>query len=238
MFQKDPIVRDFEEEAERMNRFYVVLAGLAVALGLTLFVLLREGPGATKAAAGPPPTVVDDGFRGYTLGSDTAPVEVIEYGDFECPACAGFATLQMPTIKEQLIATGKVRWRYRDYPLPMHPYARLAAHAAQCAGEQGKFWEMHDQLFYNHSWAQTGKDPSRLFRDFARAAGLDLARYDACMESGRYASRIEFSRQEGEQRLVNGTPTFYINGVKYTGRNNSDAFKAAVDSAIAAARRR
>jgi protein-disulfide isomerase len=96
---------------------------------------------------------------------------------------------------------------------------------------------MHDQLFSNHSWAQTGRDPSRLFRDFARATGVDLVRYDACMESGRYASRIEFSRLEGEQRLVDGTPTFYINGVKYVGRNNSDAFKAAVDSAAAARRR-
>jgi protein-disulfide isomerase len=113
----------------------------------------------------------------------------------------------------------------------MHAYARLAAHAAQCAGEQEKFWEMHDQLFYNHSWAQTGRDPSRLFRDMARASGVDPGRYDECMQSGRYASRIEFSRQEGEQRLVDGTPTFYINGVKYTGRNNSDAFKAAVEEA-------
>lgn len=223
-----------------MNRFYVVLGALAVALALTLFVLLRDDTGANAAAAGPPPTATptDDGFRGYTMGSESAPVEVTEYGDFECPACAGFAALQMPTIKEQLIATGKVRWRYRDYPLPMHPYSRLSAHAAQCAGEQGRFWEMHDQLYYNHSWAQTGKDPSRLFRDFAKAAGLDLARYDACMRSGRYASRIEFSRQEGEQRQVDGTPNFFINGVKYRGRNNSDAFKAAVDSASAAARRR
>ncbi len=220
-----------------MKRFYVVLGVLAVALGGMLVYLLRARPGAAPAAVAAPTAVVDDGFRGYTLGSESAPVEVIEYGDFECPACAGFAMVQMPTIKEQLIAPGKVRWRYRDYPLPMHPYARLAAHAAQCAGEQGKFWEMHDQLFSNHSWAQTGRDPSRLFRDFARATGVDLVRYDACMEGGRYASRIEFSRLEGEQRLVDGTPTFYLNGVKYVGRNNSDAFKAAVDSAAAARRR-
>ena len=140
----------------------------------------------------------------------------------------------MPTIKEQLIATHKVRWRYRDFPIPGHAYGRFAAHAAQCAGEQGKFWEMHDQLFYHHQWAQTGRDPSRLFRDFARAIGLDLDRYDACMKSGRYASRIEFSRQEGLSKLVDGTPTFYINGKKFDGpRANSDVFKAIADSLIA-----
>ena len=221
-----------------MKRFYIMLGALAVGLAAMLVYLLGSGGSdAAPAATAAPAAVVDDGFRGYTLGSERAPVEVTEYGDFECPACAGFATVQMPTIKEQLIATGKVRWRYRDYPLPMHPYARLGAHAAHCAGEQGKFWEMHDQLFFNHSWALTGKDPSRLFRDFARASGLDLHQYDACMESGKYAARIEFSRQEGEQRLVDGTPTFFINGVKYGGRNNSDAFKAAVDSAAAARRR-
>jgi protein-disulfide isomerase len=219
-----------------MNRFYVMLGVLAVACGALVFYLLSTNSSAPRAATEAPVTIVDDGFRGYTLGSDSAPVEVTEYGDFECPACAGFATVQMPTIKEQLIATGKVRWRYRDYPLPMHPYARFAAHAAQCAGEQGKFWEMHDQLFSNHSWAQTGRDPSRLFRDFAGAAGVDLGRYAACMESGRYASRIEFSRQEGEQRKVNGTPTFFVNGAELrTGRRlpASDDFKNLVDSLAA-----
>jgi protein-disulfide isomerase len=220
-----------------MKRFYLMLGVLTLALGAMLVYMLKADPSAARAANQAPAQVVDDGFRGYTLGSDAAPVEVTEYGDFECPACATFAVIQMPTIKEQLIATGKVRWRYRDYPLPMHPYSRLAAHAAQCAGEQGKFWEMHDQLFMKHGWAQTGKNPTGLFRDFAKVTGVDVARYDTCMESGRYASRIEFSRQEGEQRMVDGTPTFYVNGVKYTGRNNSDAFKAAIDNAAAARRR-
>jgi protein-disulfide isomerase len=216
-----------------VNRFYVTLGVVAVACAAGLFYLLQPEPAASTAAAAAPVAVVDDGFRGYTAGSDSAPVEVTEYGDFECPACATFATVQMPTIREQLIATGRVRWRYRDFPLAIHPYSRYAAHAAQCAGEQGKFWEMHDQLFGHHQWAQTGKNPAGLFRDLAKAVGVDAARYDACMESGRYASRIEFSRQEGEQRRVDGTPTFYVNGAKFAGRYTSDAIKAVVDSLAA-----
>jgi protein-disulfide isomerase len=217
-----------------MKRFYVVVGVVAVVLAVAVFALLKTGGGAPAAAAGAPPSVVDDGFRGYTLGDSSAKVEITEYSDFECPFCATFATIQMPTIKEQLLATGKVRWRYRDFPLPGHAYGRFAAHAAQCGGEQGKFWEMHDQLFYHHQWAQTGKNPSRLFRDFAQAAGLDLVRYDECMQTGRFASRIEFSRQEGLTQLVDGTPTFYINGKKFSGpRATSDAFKAIVDSIIA-----
>lgn len=215
-----------------MNRFYVVVGVVAVVLAGAVFALLKTGGGAPAAAAGPPPTVIDDGFRGYSLGSGDAPVEITEYLDFECPVCASFATIQMPTIKEQLINTGRVRWRYRDFPLPMHKYSRFSAHAAQCAGAQGRFFEMHDQLFYHHQWAQTGKDPSRLFRDLAKAAGVDLAAYDACMEAGRYAARIEFSRQEGDQLLVDGTPTFFANGKKLIFRRvpTSDDFKAVVDS--------
>lgn len=225
-----------------MNRFYVVVVVVAVVLGGTVFALLKSGGGAPAAAAGPPPTVVDDGFRGFTLGSDSAPVEITEYVDFECPVCASFATIQLPTIKEQLISTGKVRWRYRDFPLPIHKYSRFSAHAAQCAGAQGKFFEMHDQLFLHRQWAQTGKDPARLFRDLARAAGVDLGAYDACMEAGRYAARIEFSRQEGDQRLVNGTPTFFANG-KHLFANlrrlpNSDDFKKLADSIITNSPRR
>ncbi|HEX9292666.1 MAG TPA: thioredoxin domain-containing protein [Gemmatimonadales bacterium] len=218
-----------------MNRFYAMVAILAVVLGIAVFALLRTGGTAPAAAAGAPPTVVDDGFRGYTLGQGTAPVEITEYLDFECPVCASFATIQMPTIKEQLINTGRVRWRYRDYPLPIHKYSRFAAHAAQCAGTQGRFFEMHDQLFIHHQWAQTGKDPSDLFRGFAQAAGADLKAYDACMEAGRYAQRVEFSRQEGDQMLVDGTPTFFANGKKLDFRRlpGSDDFKVIVDSIIA-----
>jgi len=133
-------------------------------------------------------------------------------------------------IREQLIATGRVRWRFRDFPLPGHQYSRYAALAAQCAGEQGRFWEMHDQLFFHHQWAQTGKNPRGLFRDFAKDAGLDLAKYDACVNARRYDGRIQASVEEGTALGVNGTPTFFINGRRYEGRSTSDAFKAAVDS--------
>jgi len=215
-----------------MNRFYLMLGVLTLALGAMLVYLLRSNPPAPRSATHAPATVVDDGFRGNTFGSDSARVEIVEYVDFECPICASFAVVQMPTIKEQLIATGRVRWRFRDFPLSIHTYSRYAAHAAQCAGEQGKFLEMQDQLVYNRSWALTGKNPTGLFRDLAKAAGADVARYDACMASGRFASRIEFSVQEGLQRNVNGTPTFFVNGTELRSSRlpTSDDFKRLVDS--------
>ncbi len=144
----------------------------------------------------------------------------------------------MPVVREQLIATGKVRWRYREFPLSMHKYSRLAALAGQCAGEQGRFWEMHDAIFTRHQWAQTGKDPSDPFRGFAKDIGVDVDKYDACMRSQRYAGRIDASYQEGEARGVQGTPTFFVDGRRFQGNPTSDAFKALVDSLTAGRRKR
>lgn len=221
-----------------MKRFYTLLAGLAVVGAALLFLASRDtaqSPGSVLPDAAPAPPA-SDGFAGYTLGSDTAPVEVTEYSDFECPFCARFANLQMPAIKRQLIATGKVRWRYREFPIENHPYATYAAHAAQCAGEQGRFWEMHDALFGDHSWAQTGRNPARLFNSMAQQVGLDRARYDQCMDSNRYAGRIAAAAREGAERGVGGTPTFFVNGrlTDFPRGATSDAFKALADSLIAA----
>ena len=213
-----------------MKGFYVLLAVVFLAGGGWLVYSANHKSTAEPSSTAPVPAAAADGFRGFTLGSDAAPIEVTEYSDFECPFCASFATVQMPVIREQLIATGKLRWRFRDFPLPSHKYSRYGALAAQCAGEQGKFWEMHDQLFTNHQWAQTGKNPRSLFRDFARAIGLDLDKYDACMDGQRYAARLDASVQEGEALGVRGTPSFFVNGRPYTGRGTSDDFKALVDS--------
>jgi protein-disulfide isomerase len=211
-----------------MKRFYGLLATVAVLGGGAIWYSSQRNSPPPPSATAPVPASTD-GFRGYTLGSASAPIEVTEYSDFECPFCASFATVQMPVVREQLIVPGKVRWRYRDFPLQSHRYSRYAALAAQCAGEQGKFWEMHDQLFGQHQWAQTGDNPRSLFRDFARSVGVDLEKYDACMDSQRYAGRIEASVQEGEAAGVRGTPSFFVNGRPFA-RATSDDFKALVDS--------
>jgi len=226
-----------------MKWFYSLLGAVAVIGGVWLVMAMRNR--ATPIALGlswdgPQPQPAADGFNGYVTGSDSAPVEVVEFLDFECPACSSFAVIQFPTIRDELIKTGRARWRSRDYPLPGHKYSRFAAHSAQCAGEQGKYWEMHDELFGNHGWAQTGRDPSKLFRQLAQDAGVDVGKYDECMKSGRYAGRIEASRLEGDRLGAHGTPTFFINGALVQGDNvpNSDQITRLVDQAAAAARAR
>jgi protein-disulfide isomerase len=215
-----------------MNRFYLMLGvALVAGGGVMAYVLNRKA--AVSIPANPVIQISDtSGFSGYYLGSDSAPLTVTEYADYECPACQQWAIVQFPTIRERLIATGQVRWRYRDFPLDMHRHARVAAHAAACAEEQGKYWEMNEQIY---SWAgdwPLKRDANGVFRGLAQKLGVDAAAYDACMASGRFAGRIAAGRNEGISAGVGSTPTFLINGRLYTsaGSVHYDMLKAILDS--------
>jgi protein-disulfide isomerase len=218
------------ETAPGVKRFYAILAVLALAgLGVLAYLLLR--PNTTSIPANVTVQASDTlGFRGYLKGSPDAPVEITEFADYQCPFCQTFATLQMPTIEERLIKTGRVRWRYRDFPLQQHPFARLAAHSAACADEQGKYWEQHQRIYEGQSEWAGARNAGPGFRDYARASGLDLGRYDACMKAGKYAGRIQASYNEGVQLGVSSTPTLLVSGRLYRGRFDSDAITKLVDS--------
>ena len=230
------------EDWGRMKGFYLLVVAVAVIGGGALWYTSQRSPAPPPPAAPGAATAVApaDAFRGFTLGSDSARVEITEYSDFECPFCASFATVQMPVIREQLIAAGKVRWRFRDFPLPSHKYSRYAAQAAQCAGEQGKFWEMHDLLFAN----QTTLAPPNLTKR-AHELGLDEAKFSECLSSGKYRDNIRRSMAGAERMGLNGTPAFLLgvldssgNSVRSTkvimGAESFDTFKAALDELLAA----
>jgi len=219
-----------------MKRFYALLGLVAVVAAVLIWKGSRPESAPLAATESPPVpvTAADSAFHGFTLGSDSAPVEVVEYADFQCPHCAEFAVVQFPTIRDQLINAGRVRWRFRDFPLGF-AWSRLSALASQCAGEQGKFWEMSDALYQRQSdWGRNPKNPGGLFRDLARGVGVDVGKYDACMDAQRYAGRLEASHQEGVARGVNGTPTFFVNGRlrDFPRGATSDAFQALVDSIL------
>jgi protein-disulfide isomerase len=213
-----------------VKRFYTVFAVLALAgIGVLAYLLLKPSTVSIPANVTVQPSDTS-GFHGYVKGSPDAPVEITEYADYQCPFCQTFATLQMPTIEDRLIKAGRLRWRYRDFPLQQHPFARLAAHSAACADEQGKYWEQHEQIYQNQSEWAAARDAGPLFRNYARAAGLDLGRYDACMKSGKYAGRIQASLNEGVALGVSSTPTLLVGGRLYQGRLDSDAIIKLVDS--------
>ncbi|HXI20497.1 MAG TPA: thioredoxin domain-containing protein [Gemmatimonadales bacterium] len=216
-----------------LNRFYVVLGGVALAGGAVIAFLAFRRP-ALSFPANVPVTVADtSGFHGYFLGSDSAPLTVTEFADYECPACQQWEVVQFPTIEERLIRTGKVRWRYRDFPLDgVHVHPRLPEHAAACADDQGQFWAMNRRLYqWDNNWPEQ-RDPSGTIRGFARDLGLDMKKYDACMESAEHAGRIEASKAEGIALGVQSTPTFEIRGRLYPGIGavHYDMLKALLDS--------
>ena len=213
-----------------MKRFYTLFAVIAVAgLGVLGYLLTR--PATVSIPANVTVQASDtSGFKGYVKGSATAPVEITEYADYQCPFCQTFATLQMPTIEERLINTGRLRWRYRDFPLQQHSFARLAAHSAACADEQGKYWPQHQRIYEGQSEWSAARDAAGIFRRYAKENGLDPTRYDDCMTAGRFAGRIQASYEEGVRLGVSSTPTLLVGGRLYQGRFDSDAITRLVDS--------
>ena len=217
------------------GRGFWVALGLVVVLGIGLLGYLASRPKVTATAIDPnlPPMKAE----GYLLGSPTAPVEVTEFADFECPGCGQFATVTEPDVRTNLINTGKIRVRYIDYPLPMHKNTWDASLAAACANDQGKFWEMHDAIFANQDrWntEATGR-PRSVLKDLAKSVGLDLSKYDACMDAETHRAKVQAHLQEAERRGVNQTPTFVIGGKMYPGALPYDSFKKLIDDELAKA---
>jgi protein-disulfide isomerase len=151
-------------------------------------------------------TLVDTlGAVDHVLGAEHAPVVVIEYGDFECPNCKQAA----PAVKMLLERfDGHVRFGFRHFPLEeVHPHALQAAEAAECAGAQGKFWEMHELLFVHQARLHT-----KHLLGYAAQLGLDLARFTAELDDQVYLRRIREHVASGKRSGVRGTPGFFVNG--------------------------
>jgi protein-disulfide isomerase len=141
-----------------------------------------------------------------TLGRADAPVTIVEFSDYQCPFCQRFFATTLAAIRKDYIDAGKVRYVFRDYPLDqLHPYARKAAEAAHCAGDQGKYWEMHDALFRNQRALA-----SEHLDEHARSIGLDGPAFQRCLSSGRHAAQVARGLADGAAAGVQGTPGFVI----------------------------
>jgi protein-disulfide isomerase len=204
-----------------------VVVGVA-ALG---YVVTKPKAGATDAIqvadttnAGP--------SQGYLMGKVDAPVKILEFADFECPACAGFSVVTEPDVRTRIINTGLANITYFDFPLTQHRNTVAASNAAACADEQGKFWPMHDRLFQaQDEWNGEATDsPKAFFKRYAQEIGLDVAKWEACYDARKYQKRIGANLADGLRRGVGSTPTFVIGNKLYRGMSSYDAMKAIVDS--------
>jgi protein-disulfide isomerase len=219
------------------KRFVGVLVAIALVGAATLgYVLTHAGP---KVIVVDPKTPAG-AAEGHLMGKADAPVQVIEFGDFECPGCGNFATLTEPDVRTRLINTGIVGFRFYDFPLTQHKNSWTAHLAAACADDQGKFWEMHDRIYTGQDeWSDlvsNVSDPLSVFRRYAKELGLDVQPWENCVTTQKYAAKIKGNQAEGMRRNVQQTPTIIIgnkqvNGVTY------DEFKRLVDGALADAAR-
>lgn len=182
----------------------------------------------TRTAPAPSPSIAASADDDAVMGSEDAPVTIIEFSDYECPFCSRFYTQTMPSLKKNYIDTGKAKIVFRDFPLGFHSFAQKAAEATECAAEQGKFWEMHDKLFEN----QSSLDIASLKR-FAAELGLNTQEFDSCLDSGTMASEVQKDLSDGQSYGVSGTPTFFINGTKIVGAQPFGEFERIIEGELA-----
>ncbi len=146
--------------------------------------------------------VADDPYKGVT----DARVTMIEFSDYQCPFCSRHTRAVLPQLEKNYVDNGKMRYVLRDFPLSFHKQAPKAHEAAHCAGDQGKYWDMHAQLFANQKALHLDKLPTH-----AKTAGIsDLAAFQECLDSGKYGDRINLSMTEGSKLGIRGTPTFAL----------------------------
>lgn len=238
MAQSQKLVRHGRGRAVAQKRSHLPLfAGAAALILLVVGAIVVSNLGYdetaivspfTPRALNAPTGTTPDGFA-YKGDSD-APVKVIEYGDFQCPSCAAYATQMERQIDRAYVETGKVQFIYHDFPLPQHPHAITVASAARAAGEQGKYWAMHDLLFERQRQWSNRSDILPLLRGYADAIGLDRAVFDKAMEGEKYTTALEAARGAAGQRGVQATPTFDVNGTLVSAAELEGAIEAALQA--------
>lgn len=156
-----------------------------------------------------------------STGSDDAPIILVEYSDYQCPFCRAWYNDSKSKLQTEFIDTGKVKLVYKDFPLSFHPMAQPYAEAARCAGDQQKYWEMHDKIFIEQNKKGQGTIQDYTndnIKTWAQELGLDSASFNSCLDTGKYSQAVQANFQEGSQIGVTGTPAFFIGKADGTGQ--------------------
>ncbi len=228
------------------------LSGLSTAVsGIEVTNAPNSGSGGTAVAApqpspspSPQPSggsaeikALLDGAAGKQ-GSDEAEIVIIEYSDYQCPFCRSWYSESKSQLDKEYIETGKVQFIYKDFPLSFHPMAQTYAEAARCAGDQEKYWEMHDKIFDEQNKFGQGTISNitqENIKSWATELGMNAATFNSCLDSGKYAQAIQSNFAEGQQVGVSGTPSFIIgkrngSGQLIVGAQPYSVFKSAIEA--------
>ncbi len=166
------------------------------------------------------------------LGDPKAPITIVEFSDFQCSFCQRFHVNTFGQLKEAYIDTGKVNFVYRDYPLGFHANAMPAAEAAECAGEQDMYWEMHDMIFTNLSEWEGSPEADQLFATYATDIGLEIGAFESCVASDDMEAEIKGDMADALKYGVSATPTFFVNGKRVVGAQPFSVFSGIIDGLL------
>lgn len=205
-----------------------IWGGVLVALGLVVFGLIKLGSGgsySSTTATGLPEVTNTDWITGSLIASTT----LVEYGDFQCPACAS-AEPFMHQLRDDF--GNNVRFVYRQYPLPQHPLSHITAQAAEAAGNQNKFWQMHDKLYGSQqTWTSySDSEMRKTITSYAQELGLNMDQFNRDLDSNDVKKRVDDQSNGGMRAGVQSTPSFFLNGKLMQLASFADLRKAIEDS--------
>jgi protein-disulfide isomerase len=206
-----------------MKRLFLWIAVIVViGIGIALAGRLATGPKAEGDLT--VPVSAEDTFK----GSATAPVTIVEYSDFQCPACAAYAPVMSRLIAER---GQEVKLVYRHFPLQQHQYAQFAALVAEAAGKQGKFWEMHDIIFSTQSEWASSPNASGMMLSYIQSLGLNLDQFQKDVTDSKLKAKIQNQYKSGIKSGVQSTPTFFVNGKMIENPRSFEEWLTVIDQA-------
>jgi len=238
------------EQLKKINTQQLLYVVLLIAVFLVGYLLARvqsleeskssPTPSTANAVADPnqPAAKVDVAVGSLPpLGDKDAPVTLIEFSDMQCPFCRSFYTSAYQQIKKDYIDTGKVVMYYRHYPLSFHPAAQKSAEALECANDQDRMWQFHDLMFDK----QQALDPSGGtveytvddIKAWAAELGMNTSQFNECLDTDKYADKVDSDLADGTAAGVSGTPAFFVNGTSLVGAQPYESFKAIIDQELA-----
>lgn len=212
-------LREKRRRQQQRQRTFMIVAVAVVAVVLVA-VIVVPGIIANSQPIGQIVTVTPlpyPNMQGMSIGDPNAPVKVVEYSDYQCPYCKAFHTDYMPGLVKDQISTGKVYFTYVPFEV-IGPESNTAAEGALCAGDQNKFWQLHDVFFANQGSENSGKFSEKRVQAMAQTVSLDMTKFNQCFSSHKYQTQLTQYQLAAQKLGVTGTPSFTINGklISYT----------------------
>ena len=219
-------------EADKRKKRLIWIAGASAVVAVVAMIIVG---GLLRGGGGSDPVVTATNAQrdGRVLGNTTAPVVITAWEDFQCPVCKAANSSVLQTIIQEYVDTGKAQLQYRYFSFLGDESVR-AAEAAEAASAQGKFWEYHDALFNYQGAENSGAFSDDRLIQLAQLVGLNIDQFKQALDSNEYEDVVKAELQEGKDRGVTGTPTFFVNGEKVNDWRDVDAFRKQIDSFLPA----